>query len=48
MPVKNHNCKCPLCKGDAVIYLEEKRYKIRCLTCGMEDYLKIKASTKTN
>jgi Zn ribbon nucleic-acid-binding protein len=38
---KDHNCKCPMCQGQAYIYTDEsKRYRLQCVTCGYNTYLK--------
>lgn len=39
------NIRCPRCSGDAYIYVEDRRYRWRCVTCGSDDYLKTLAQT---
>jgi len=33
--------KCPQCKYQAIIYLFENRYWVKCIHCGLETYLKL-------
>jgi len=47
--ITNFNTTCPMCKGDAILYTEEGRHFIECISgCGYKDYLKNYARPRNN
>lgn len=45
--ITKNNTTCPMCKDEAIIYTEDGRYFIECISgCGYKDYLKNYAGIK--